>query len=45
MDCNNPQCDSGIVPNTHSADPDDLTLCPDCNPGYDPDAYLDYCEG
>ncbi|MFJ9933884.1 hypothetical protein ACIRSJ_12245 [Streptomyces virginiae] len=35
MACTNPQCDSGIIPNRLSSDPDDLTLCPSptCNPG------------
>ncbi|WP_185832685.1 hypothetical protein [Streptomyces sp. WAC 04229] len=40
MSCTNSQCDSGIIPNPYSDDPEALTLCPDCNPGSDTyDAY------
>ncbi|WTP58886.1 hypothetical protein OHU07_19745 [Streptomyces phaeochromogenes] len=45
MDCNNPQCDGGVVPNPRSSDPDDVTLCPDEYPEYDPAEFLDYHEG
>lgn len=39
MACTDPQCDSGIIPNPYSDDPEDLTLCPGCNDGYDPRDY------
>ncbi|MFC0847519.1 hypothetical protein ACFH04_27995 [Streptomyces noboritoensis] len=47
MTCPNPQCNDGLVPNPYSDDPDDVTLCPDENPGYDPrDRYgYDAIEG
>ncbi|MEU4729155.1 hypothetical protein [Streptomyces sp. NPDC023588] len=42
MACTEPQCDDGIVPNPYSDDPEDLTLCPSCNHGYDPRDHHDY---
>ncbi|WP_405788133.1 hypothetical protein [Streptomyces sp. NBC_01367] len=42
MACTDPQCDSGIIPNPYSGDPEDLTLCPTCNHGYDPRDHHDY---
>ncbi|MCX5174248.1 hypothetical protein [Streptomyces virginiae] len=42
MACTDPQCDSGIIPNGNSDDPEALTLCPACNPGYDPRDYHEY---
>ncbi|MFJ3960079.1 hypothetical protein [Streptomyces sp. NPDC090036] len=40
--CTDPQCDAGIIPNPYSDDPEDLTLCPACNHGYDPRDHHDY---
>ncbi|MEU5773585.1 hypothetical protein ABZ819_09865 [Streptomyces venezuelae] len=45
MTCTNPQCNGGIIPNPYSGDPEDLTLCPDCNDGYDPRDRDEYSEG
>ncbi|MEU6448531.1 hypothetical protein [Streptomyces sp. NPDC046979] len=45
MSCTNSQCDSGIIPNPYSDDPEALTLCPDCNHGYDPRDAYDAFEG
>ncbi|MCX4722045.1 hypothetical protein OG818_40855 [Streptomyces virginiae] len=42
MACTDPQCDDGIIPTRHSDDPEALTLCPDCNHGYDVRDYQDY---
>ncbi|MFJ2751393.1 hypothetical protein [Streptomyces sp. NPDC087297] len=39
--CYAPQCDGGIIPNPYSDDPEDLTLCPACNHGYDARDYTD----
>ncbi|MFJ6778750.1 hypothetical protein [Streptomyces yangpuensis] len=36
MTCTGPQCDRGIIPDPYSNAPEDLTLCPICNYGYDP---------
>ncbi|MER5569729.1 hypothetical protein ABT083_26465 [Streptomyces goshikiensis] len=32
MACTAPQCDGGIIPNPYADDPEDLTICPACNP-------------
>ncbi|MEU4997053.1 hypothetical protein [Streptomyces sp. NPDC021622] len=42
MTCPNPQCEDGLVPNPYAEDPQDVTLCPDEYPGYDPREFLDY---
>ncbi|MFD9078610.1 hypothetical protein [Streptomyces erythrochromogenes] len=42
MACTDPQCDAGIIPNPHSDDPEDLTFCPICTPGYDPRDHPNY---
>ncbi|GGO98252.1 hypothetical protein [Wenjunlia tyrosinilytica] len=42
--CANPQCDDGLVPNPRSTDPEDVTLCPVENPGYDADEFRQWHE-
>ncbi|MFF3858127.1 hypothetical protein [Streptomyces sp. NPDC002209] len=42
MACTDPQCDSGIIPNPYADDPEDLTLCPTCNHGYNLREHYDY---
>lgn len=42
MSCPNPQCVDGLVPNPYAEDPEDVTLCPDENPGYDPRDHYGY---
>ncbi|WP_267890249.1 MULTISPECIES: hypothetical protein [unclassified Streptomyces] len=34
MACTDTHCEDGLVPNRNSDDPEDVTLCPTCHPGY-----------